>query len=195
MPSESDKLAVEALVRAHGNNFITQDRAAQLALWDQAYPGITLMPTERIEPITTWAEIKEYYETVMPNPGGPLKVSMSKWDLSDLTIDFLSEDIAHVTALVDTLYDVTNDEPIPQLFPGYGPQDGKWLGRLTYVARRTDDGWKIIHCEDSSLDMFRAQQLGEYHDSLIKKAVEILDPIVNPPIDSSLIPGSAVYES
>jgi hypothetical protein len=193
--TEEDRRAVEAVVRAHGENFVRQDLPAQLALWDDAYENVTLLPTERLAPIETWREISEYYATVIPQADVPLSISMNKWEISDLTIDFLSDDVAYALALVDSEYDIVNDEPIPQLFPGYGPRDGKWLGRLTYIIRRSEPNWKIIHCEDSTHDVFRANQLAAYHDCLVAQAIELLTPIVNPPIETSLTPGSSRLET
>jgi hypothetical protein len=194
LPSEEDIEAVRQVVIKHGEAWMNQDTQGHLNLWDPNHEPITLMPAEMYTPMKTYDELVDYY------PLGPATFGAKAWNITDLTIDIISDDVAFALALVDVPYDLLMDKiPIPEeyLFPGCGPENALWLGRLTYVVHRTDDGWKIIHCEDSTCQSFRIHQLWTYHESLARQAMsavranvdeqtadeieKILGPILSPP--------------
>jgi ketosteroid isomerase-like protein len=172
--NEEDAAAVEAIVRKHGSNFVKQDAASQLTLWDQDYPRLTLLPTERKVPLKTWGEIKAYYESAFPD------FAAKRWDIVDLTVDLITDDVAFVLVLVDAQA-LSAVDATPA---GFLSDEGLWPGRITYTLHKTSDGWKIIHIEDSTVDLFRAEQVWESHEHLAKQAFEILQPILNPPASS-----------
>jgi ketosteroid isomerase-like protein len=164
-----DLAAIEALVRKQGENFKKRDSDSQLALWDSDYPRLTLLPTEREVPLRGWPEIREYYVTMMPRFGA------KRWDITSLKIDLLSEDLAFAHFAVEGEAETS----LSDLYPESGAGADVWLGRGTYILRRTDKGWKIIHCEDSTLDLFRVYQLWDNHKEIASKAAELLRSITS----------------
>jgi ketosteroid isomerase-like protein len=164
-PSNQDADAIESLVRQHGENFKSKDARAQLALWDSEYPAPTYLPTELDEPLRTWGDIQRYFEEVIPLYGAAL------WEISLFELDFLADDVAFAVAVVEY------EPAVRQERYRATEAGGKWMRRMSYVVRRTGAGWKIIHGQDSTLDLFRAYQLWEDHKVRGERAVEMLKTI------------------
>jgi hypothetical protein len=211
MTREDDVAEIEAVVRKIGGYWMTQDTQAQIDMWDRDYPTLSHLPSELYEPLKTFKELTEYW------PAGPVSFGAKAWDITNLTVDIMSDDLAFALAIVRVPYDLLIDKiyvPDEYLFPGCGPKNALWLGRLTYLFRRTEAGWKIIHCEDSVCHSFRLHQLWTYHKSLAESAMEdiasqldsestekireILKPILNPPPEEypvSLMPTEEDFAS
>jgi ketosteroid isomerase-like protein len=169
-PPSDDAGEIEAVVRSHGENFVKRDVDAQLAIWDSSYPMLSLLPTEREKHLRSWAEIKDYYTTVMPYFG------TKRWDIRSFKLDFLTPDVAFAIVVVEG----EAEGSLEDLYPSSGDNSAYWLGRVTYYLHRTPQGWKIIHCEDSTLDLFRAYQLWERQKGIASAAVETLRSLVSP---------------
>jgi hypothetical protein len=90
----------------------------------------------------------------------------------------ISDDVAFAFCTVDGEAHATT---LDGFYP-VGPQAAHVEFRVSYILRHRGDGWKVIHCEDSSLDLYRAHQLWEHHQSLAELAMAVLDPILHPPV-------------
>lgn len=169
----ADRQAVEAIVRQHGQNFIAQDAAAQVALFDEGYPGLTYLPTESDTYLSSFEQVRDYYVRVTKS------FAPSAWRVEDLTIDFPAPDVAF--ALCRVFVDYTIHGPVSGglLVPFHAPV-GYWEGRCRYVMRQTPAGWRIIHYEDSTNENFRAGQLYSYHEAIAAELTERVQALRRP---------------
>lgn len=146
--------AIEKIVKQHGENLLKQDAKALLDAFDKDYECVTHLPTEAETFLRSLDEIRDYYLNVCTT------FRPSSWRVEDLLVDFPSENVAFAICRVFVEYQidgVSEDE----LVPFHSPR-GYWEGRCRYVFRRSTSGWKIIHLEDSTCEMFRALQLSKH---------------------------------
>jgi ketosteroid isomerase-like protein len=164
----TDVAAAQKVAYRQAANFMNQDLDSQLALWDDSYPNPTLLPTRQAFPFKSWPEIANYYGTHMPI------MKLRRWHLAKLTVDLLSRDLAFAWALVEAETEKSSHE----IHPGPDLDNGLWPGRVTWVLRRSSGKWKIIHSEDSTLDLFRAYQFWDHHKRIAHQARHVLEPIL-----------------
>lgn len=116
--------------------FEASDAEGLKALWAKDHTPLTYLPTERDAVFTTWQEIADYYDRVA---GG---LDVIRWRVWDVVADLVTSDTGFAFAYTDMYYR-------SKAQPDAGDQ--YWQGRVSFHAKRTADGWKVVHYEDSTL--------------------------------------------
>lgn len=135
MNQSRDEAALRGKLAIYRQAWLRSDLEGFASLWDSAYPRLTYMPMERAKILRDWSSIIQYWETILP------MTRMERWDVGDVTIDFITPDVAWVFSEHEFAYRVTD-----------GSQEGlqAYEARTTHVFRAVGDGdWKVIHYEDS----------------------------------------------
>jgi ketosteroid isomerase-like protein len=171
-----DSNAIAAIIEQHGRNFLARDADALIDAFDDTYPHLTHLPTERMDALRGFAEISEYYRGIV-RAFCPLS-----WDVSDVIIDFLGADFAFALCRVSVPYKI---EELPaDSLPPYHAGVGHWEGRCRYVFRRRGDAWKIIHLEDSTCENFRPGQLQQFYDRRLGELRDLAISLISQPSDT-----------
>lgn len=103
-------------------------------LWDAEYPSPVYQPEELVTPARTWDEVRGYFERLPAQITG-----MSDIRPLDVRVDVFG-DVAYAYARTwGSLGVVKRDEPL----------EGEV--RQTFVMRRRDGAWRIIHYHESRL--------------------------------------------
>ena len=129
---DHDTQQVMKVLEKYSTSWEAMDWEGLKSIWDRGYDHILYIPEEREQPIRGWTEVEEYFRHAAQSVA-----TMYAMQLSDIVIDVFG----------DTAYAFCNF---------YFKADIKRKaetfetgGRNTYILRRRDDGWKVIHYHES----------------------------------------------
>lgn len=135
MSQSRDEATIRGKLALYRKAWLASDLDLFASLWDSTYPRVTFMPMERAKILRDWPSIIQYWQTILP------MTRMERWDVGEITIDFLTSSVAWVFSEHEFAYRVTD-----------GSQEGlqAYEARTTHVFRADGSGdWKVIHYEDS----------------------------------------------
>lgn len=135
MDHARDEATIRGKLAIYRQAWLHSDLERFASLWDSMYPRVTFMPMERAKILKGWPSIIQYWQTILP------MTKMERWDVGEVTIDFITPEVAWVFSEHAFAYRVTD-----------GSQDGlqAYEARTTHVFRADGNGdWKVIHYEDS----------------------------------------------
>ena len=118
---------VRGVIEQWKSAIAVKDVERRLALWDSTYPHPIYVAEDFDDPFMGWDAIGEYYAYLPP---------------LDWRLDILAVDVVHDAAYVFCTFFVKADV------------DGvdhtlAFDGRTTFVLRKAEGGWKIIHYHES----------------------------------------------
>lgn len=129
---EAEREAVKKVVRRWARAFGSNDADAVLAVWDESYPFILHQAEEFPDPIRGFDELTHYNRTM-----ARLASNMRDHALVDLEADVIG-DAAWCYLRGSVTFDIpTMSEPI----------SGE--ARQTFILRKRDGEWKVIHYHES----------------------------------------------
>jgi ketosteroid isomerase-like protein len=111
--------------------------------WDSTYDGLVYQAEEFPKPLTSWLHIKHYYREVLTK----LIVRVTKWDRNGIWINVFG-DVGYAYSTNDFTMIVHN---LPEAYSGNV--------RQTFVVRKVDGAWKIIHYHESLQSMPTPEEL------------------------------------
>jgi ketosteroid isomerase-like protein len=129
--------AVTALLNLWVGAFVAKDVDGLRNLWDNTYDGLIYQAEEFAGPLTTWIQIKHYYREVLSK----VILRVERWHRTGLWIRTFG-DTAYAYATTDFTMVVKN---VSQPYRG--------TVRQTFLVRRLNDGWKIVHYHESLQSM------------------------------------------
>jgi len=135
MNHSQDEAIIRRKLAIYREAWLGSDLDGFASLWDSGYPRLTYMPMERARPLRDWPSIIQYWQTILP------MTKMERWDVGEVTFDFITPEVAWVFSEHSFAYRVTD-----------GSQEGlqAYEARTTHVFRADGAGdWKVIHYEDS----------------------------------------------
>lgn len=123
---------VKNVIKRWANAFGRNDAEAILDLWDEGYSPLMYQAEEFPDPLRGYEELKHYMTAMMDTAE-----NIRGQALADLEADVMG-DVAWCYIRGSITFDIPGlDQPI----------DGE--ARQTFVLRRTDGGWKIVHYHES----------------------------------------------
>lgn len=129
---EADREAVKRVVKRWARAFSANDVAGVLAVWDRDYARILHQAEEFPDPLRGWEELV-YYNTTMMR----LASNLRDQSVLDLESDVIG-DVGWVYLRGTITFDI----------PGLAePISGQ--ARQTFILRRSEAGWKVIHYHES----------------------------------------------
>ena len=127
-----DEKSVQAACEAFGQAMREMDFGAMAPLWDREYEHLVYQPEEHEKACRSWDEITAYLDYI---PGAVANIR--EWRQLETDIAVIG-DAALVYTLVHACFELKGvDEPL----------DGDV--RFTFGLRRTEDGWRFVHCHES----------------------------------------------
>ena len=133
MPTtEQDTQQIRDVLERYSKSWEAMNWEGLKSIWDPDYEHILYIPEERAEPIRGWAEVEAYFRHAAESV-----VTVYAMRLSDLTIDVLG-DAAYAFCNFYFKGDIRRKA-----------ETFETQGRNTFLLRRTDGGWKVIHYHES----------------------------------------------
>ncbi len=131
--TEKDKTEITALLDRWIAAFRKKDINGVRSAWDDTYEGLVYQAEEFAGPHVTWPHIKHYYREVLTK----LIESIDNWERTDLRINTVGDmGFAYmVSRFTMSIKEVAE------------PYSG--TVRQTFVVRRVNGQWKIIHYHES----------------------------------------------
>ena len=139
--SQEEKQQVEAVIQEWKSTCEVTDMESVKALWDQDYHQLIFIAEDANDPLTDWASISAFYDTVPPM----VKRRMN-WKMDNLMVDIIdAAAYAYCTLLINA--DLKSFE-----------HSMVFNARFTFMLRKTGGRWKIIHFHES-LSRDRSQEV------------------------------------
>jgi ketosteroid isomerase-like protein len=133
MPTtEQDTHQIRAVLERYSKSWEAMDWAGLKSIWDPDYAHILYIPEERAEPLRGWAEVEAYFRHAAESV-----IRVGAMQLSDISIDVFG----------DTAYAFCNfhfEAELRRLAEPFVTG-----GRDTFILRRKDAAWKVIHYHES----------------------------------------------
>lgn len=129
---EADREAVKKVVRRWARAFSSKDAEGVLSVWDRDYPLIRHQAEEFPDPLRGWDELV-HYNTAMAQMASNHR---------DLSVTDFDADVIGDAAWVYLRGTITFDIPTMSK-----PITGE--ARQTFILRRTETGWKVVHYHES----------------------------------------------
>lgn len=130
--AEAERAAVVQVIDRWRSAFNALDPDALCALWDQTYPHIVYQPEEFPDALHGWREVESYYRAVVK-----IAQNLRDQSLTDLEMDLFGE-LAWVYHRGRVTFDIVGKA---ESVPGEV--------RHTFILRKVDGAWKIIHYHES----------------------------------------------
>jgi ketosteroid isomerase-like protein len=130
--NEYDRQQISAVLDQYSSSWTAMDFARLKGIWDAEYDNIIYIPEEAAQPVRGWAGIEAYFK----NAATALeRVKMMK--VSEVSIDVFGD-----TAYAFCNFHFEGDlKRLPQTFIADG--------RNTFILRRKDGKWKVVHYHES----------------------------------------------
>jgi ketosteroid isomerase-like protein len=143
---EADVAAVKKAIRRWARSFSSNDADAVLGVWDETYPQILHQAEEFPDPIRGFGEL-EHYNRAMARLAS---------DMRDQSVLDLEADVIGDAAWCYLRGTITFDIPgLPEPISG--------VARQTFILRRRDGEWKVIHYHESRETAGLREPLKEAH--------------------------------
>lgn len=127
----SEEAAVEAVIKEWHRAISSKDGVALKGLWDREYDGLIFIVEENNQAFFDWPSIEDYYAA---QTEGPDQIA---WSIDNLKVGVLGEAAwGYLTFVAAGRIESMK-------------HDFVWDGRTSYVLRKTDGEWKIIHYHES----------------------------------------------
>ncbi len=131
------KKDITSLLDRWADSYIAKDLAGLRIIWDESYNDLVYQGEEFPGPFTSWKQIKHYYRELLAK----LVEKVNRWDRTGLWIDVF-HDVAYAFTTTDFSLIVKG---IPEPYSG--------TARQTFIFRKVDEGWKVIHYHESLQSM------------------------------------------
>lgn len=129
-PSEQDRQQIAAVIEQYRRGFATMDAERLKAIWDQNYDNIIYIPQEAAEPVRGWAGVEKYCQRVAGLFG-----QIRTMTVSDLSVDVFG-DVAYAFCIFRFEGEINGQSHMAD-------------GRDTFILRRVNGTWKVIHYHES----------------------------------------------
>ena len=129
--SQHDKSRVEAVIREWQAAFTAKSVERLKNLWDKDYPQLIHIGEEDNDALRSFNAISKYYDDI------PGFVRSLDWTIKEITPDVIGD-----MAYAYLEYEVTAD------LTGFDHQMS-CNGRTTFILRKRDGQWKLIHSHES----------------------------------------------
>lgn len=126
---EQDERDVAEVVERYRLGFATLDVATLTAIWDQSYGKLIYVPLEVADALRGWESIEQYYHQV----AGVVRAQLMT--VSDLSVDVIG-DLAYAFCTFHFEGEISGNKHTAD-------------GRSTFILRRKDGSWKVIHYHES----------------------------------------------
>jgi ketosteroid isomerase-like protein len=130
--SEQDRQQIAAVIEQYRRGFATVNVEDLKTLWDHDYDNIIYIPLEAAQPLRSWARVEQYYHSVSES-----LERVRTMVVSDLSVDVFGE-IAYAFCLFHFEGEVKGQSQLRLAD-----------GRNTFILRRKDGTWKVIHYHES----------------------------------------------
>jgi ketosteroid isomerase-like protein len=127
---EQDSQQIAAIIEQYRHGFATLDVTALTSIWDQDYHHIIYIAQEMAQPVQGWVGVKRYYQRV----AGFLE-RVKTMEVSNVSVDVLGG-VAYAFLSFHFEGEVSGRPHIAD-------------GRVTFLLRRTNEAWKVIHYHES----------------------------------------------
>lgn len=130
MNKEQDLQAVKEVIQEWLSALNECDTERVKKVWDESYDGLTYIAEENNDALHGWVGVDGYYN-------GLADVTEANWEMDNLKMDVIG-DVAwvYITYVVEAAIKSFNRTVV---FPG----------RNTFILRKVNDRWKIIHYHES----------------------------------------------
>jgi ketosteroid isomerase-like protein len=126
---EQDKQDVAEVIEQYRLGFATLDVATLTAIWDQSYDNIIYIPLEAAYPVRGWAAVEQYYNRVAR------LLRARVMTVSDVSVDVIG-DVAYAFCTFHFEGEISGNKHTAD-------------GRNTFILRRKNGAWKVIHYHES----------------------------------------------
>jgi ketosteroid isomerase-like protein len=126
---EQDKQNVAEVIEQYRLGFATLDVATLTAMWDQSYDNIIYIPLEAAHPVRGWAAVEQYYNRVAR------LLRARVMTVSDVSVDVIG-DVAYAFCTFHFEGEISGNHHTAD-------------GRNTFILRRKNGAWKVIHYHES----------------------------------------------
>ena len=140
--SDRDRVEITSLLDQWIEAFKRKDYETIRTLWDDSYDGLVYQAEEFEGPLTTWLRIKHYYREVLTK----LIESVDEWKRTNLWINAIG-DMGFGYMVSDFQMTVRGV-----------PEPYKSKVRQTFVVRRSNGRFRIIHYHESLQTMATPEQ-------------------------------------
>ena len=120
---------IAAVLEQYRLGFATAQRATLTAIWDQRYDNIIYIPLEAAQPLRGWAAVEQYYNRVAR------LLRARVMTVSDSSVDVIG-DVAYAYCTFHFEGEISGNNHTAD-------------GRNTFILRRKDGAWKVIHYHES----------------------------------------------
>ncbi|MBO0789717.1 MAG: nuclear transport factor 2 family protein [Ktedonobacteraceae bacterium] len=127
---EQDRQQIAVVIEQYRQGFATMNVETLKAIWDQDYDNIIYIAQEAAQPIRDWAGVEHYYTRV-----AGLLERVSTMRVSDVSVEVLGD-----VALAFTIFRFEGE---------LKGQSHVADGRVTFLLRRKNGTWKVIHYHES----------------------------------------------
>ena len=130
MNKEQDLQAVKEVIQEWMAALNECDNERVKKVWDESYDGLTYIAEENNDALHGWSGVDSYYN-------GLADVTEANWEMDNLKMDVIG-DVAwvYITYVVEADIKSFNRTVV---FPG----------RNTFILRKVNNQWKIIHYHES----------------------------------------------
>lgn len=149
----TDEDQVAAVVENWRRAEEASDAEGLKALWAQTHSRLTYQPTELEAPLTSFAEISDYYDRACGS------VRSKVWRTWDVVVDVLSSNVAFAFAPMDMLFQTENCD------------EQYWKGRASFIMIKVNCDWKIVHYEDSTIMQYFVPIVYRVQHPIVEKCI------------------------
>ena len=130
MENQQDMQSVKEAIQEWMSALNECDTQRVKKVWDESYEGLTYIAEENNDALHGWAGVDGYYN-------GLADVTQANWEIDNLKMDVMG-DVAwvYLTYVVEAAIKSFNRTVV-------------FAGRNTFILRKVDNRWKIIHYHES----------------------------------------------
>jgi ketosteroid isomerase-like protein len=132
---DDDASAIAAVVEQYRRGFAALDPDALVDLWDPTFSGIIYVAQEKPEPLHGWAAVEDYYRAL---PHVIPVAATEEMRVTDLSVEVFGD-----VALAFAKFHFVGERR-----DGGGEFTAD--GRVTFVLRRTEAQWRMVHYHESA---------------------------------------------
>lgn len=130
--TEQDRQQIVTVVEQYRRGFATLDVETLKAIWDQEYDNIIYVAQEAVQPVRGRARVEQYYKSAFE-----VLSRVKTMTISDLSLDVFGE-IAFAFCTFHFEGELQGESE-PRIADG----------RNTFILRRKNGEWKVIHFHES----------------------------------------------
>ena len=135
MTGRDDARAITDVVEQYRRGFAALEPDVLVGLWDPAFSGIVYVAQEKSEPLRGWAAVEAYYRAL---PHVIPVAAAEEMRVTDLSVEVFGD-----VALAFAKFHF-----VGQRRDGGGEFTAD--GRVTFVLRRTEGQWRVVHYHESA---------------------------------------------